>query len=85
MSVECWVTVEIQGGELRNTDNFLFGRWENYVSISLLEPTMPITTMWHNLRCLNIRRCKTYCLKIWRELKTDCKAGASELVKISYN
>jgi hypothetical protein len=35
--------VEAQGGELRNTDNFLFGRWENYVSVSLLEPTMPIT------------------------------------------
>jgi hypothetical protein len=44
MSVECRVAVEVQGGELRNTDNFLFGRWENYVNVSLLEPTMPITT-----------------------------------------
>ena len=42
-SVECRVAVEVQGGELRNMDNFLFGRWENYVSVSLLEPTMPIT------------------------------------------
>jgi len=44
-SMECWVVAEIQSGESRNTDNFLFGRWENYVSISLLEPTMPITTI----------------------------------------
>jgi hypothetical protein len=43
-SVECWVAAEVQGGELRNTNNFLFGSWENYVSISLLELTMPITT-----------------------------------------
>ena len=42
-SVECRVAVEVQGRELRNTDNFLFGRWEIYVSVSLLEPTMPIT------------------------------------------